>query len=325
MTRVWRAAPVAAALLAAGCSGGGTAVSTSPVTTTGPTPSATAVAAPTQPPAGVSPPATGPSPPHVMLIVLENREYSAVIGSSSAPYLNQLANRYGLATQAYATGHPSLPNYLELIAGTTFGISSDCTGCSVDGPTVTDQLDTVGVGWRAYMESMPSPCFTGAASDGYAKKHDPFVYVRHLRDGADCVRVVPFGQLATDLGSGRAAPFLWVTPNLCNDGHDCGIGQVDHWLHSVLTMVQGSGWYRQGGAVIITWDEGGSSAGCCQTARGGHVATIVVSAATAPGSRLDRPVDQAGILRTLEQLYRLPFLGDAACPCSGDLLPLLGR
>jgi hypothetical protein len=260
-----------------------------------------------------------------MLIVLENRDYASVIGSGSAPYVNQLAHRYGLATHAYASSHPSLPNYLELIAGTTFGISSDCTSCSVDGPTIADQLDTAGIGWRAYMESMPSPCFTGAASDGYAKKHDPFVYVRHLRDGAGCARVVPFSELSTDLASGRAAPFLWVTPNLCNDGHDCGDGQVDRWLQGVLTMVQGSSWYRQGGAVIVTWDEGTSSAGCCQTAHGGQVATIVVSTATTPGSHLDRPVDQGGTLRTLEELYRLPFLGDAGCACSGDLLPLLGH
>ncbi|TMC48850.1 MAG: hypothetical protein E6J14_10385 [Chloroflexi bacterium] len=324
MTRVWRAAPAAAALLAVGCSGGGTAVSTSPIATTGPTPRATAAAAaPTQPPSSVSAPATGPSPPHVMLIVLENREYSAVIGSSSA-YLNQLAHRYGLATQAYATGHPSLPNYLELIAGTTFGISSDCTGCSVDAPTVTDQLDTAGLGWRAYMESMPSPCFTGAASDGYAKKHDPFVYVRHLRDGADCARVVPFGQLATDLASGRAAPFLWVTPNLCDDGHDCGNGQVERWLRGLLTMVQGSGWYRQGGAVIITWDEGSSSVGCCQTAHGGHVATVVVSQRLQGGHKFDQVIDQAGILRGIEEVYGLPLLRDAACSCSGSLRPMLG-
>jgi len=85
--------------------------------------------------------------PHVMVVVEENREYPEVIGNPSAPYVNSLASQYGLATQAYATTHPSLPNYLELIAGTTFGITDDCTACSVEGTTLVDQLQASGLDW----------------------------------------------------------------------------------------------------------------------------------------------------------------------------------
>jgi hypothetical protein len=86
-----------------------------------------------------------------------------------------------------------------------------------------------------------------------------------------------------------------------------------------------SSWYADGGTIVITFDEGVTDAGCCGGAAGGHIATIVVSAATPPGARMATPVDHAGVLRTIEELYRLPFLGAAANPSSGTLLPLLGR
>ena len=150
--------------------------------------------------------------PRVMVVVLENREFGEVIGNKEAPFLNGLADRFGLATRTFGTTHPSLPNYLALISGSTQGISSDCTTCSVDGRTLVDQLQDKGIGWRAYMEGMPSPCFLGASNDGYDKKHNPFLYFNHIRDDpALCHRVVPLDLLAGDLASGTAPPFIWVT------------------------------------------------------------------------------------------------------------------
>jgi len=262
--------------------------------------------------------------PHVMVVVEENREYPEVIGNPSAPYVNSLASQYGLATQAYATTHPSLPNYLELIAGTTFGITDDCTACSVEGTTLVDQLQAAGLDWRAYMEGVPGPCYGGAfTSAGYAKKHDPFMYVRHIAGNpGECGRVVPFSQLASDLAAGASGPaFMWVTPNLCDDGHDCSTQTMDSWLANNLPGVLSSSWYQEGGAVIVTWDEGTTSVGCCGGASGGHVATVVVSASTRGGVTLPYAVDHAGTLRTIEDMYGLSHLGHAACACSGELRP----
>jgi hypothetical protein len=258
-----------------------------------------------------------------MLMVLENREYGEVIGDPGAPFLNQLAARYGLATRAYATEHPSLPNYLEILAGTTFGITSDCDTCTVDGPVLVDQLASLGIAWRAYMEGMPSPCFTGSNADGYAKKHDPFMYVRHLvADPTSCRRVVPLAALGEDLAVGEP-PFLWISPDLCHDGHDCSNRVMDSWLRDTIGSVQSSPWYRAGAVVIVTFDEGKTSDGCCGRSHGGHVATVVVAEGAPGAARLDRPVGQAGILRTVEDIYGIPHLGDAACPCAGDLSALL--
>src|SRR6185312_1900810 len=92
----------------------------------------------------------GGPPAHVAVIVMENEEYGDIIGSSSTPYINMLARRYSLATSMYAISHPSLPNYLALTGGSTFGISSDCTDCSVGATSLVDQLARAHLSWRAY-------------------------------------------------------------------------------------------------------------------------------------------------------------------------------
>lgn len=295
-------------------------------------------------PTGTPPAATGTtssaqgSKPHVMVIVLENTEYSDVIGSSTAPYFNQLANRYGLATDYHARTHPSLPNYIDLIAGSTMDISSDCTDCHTDGDTIVDQINKVGVHWKAYMGGMPSVCYQGAdyppgSLDGYAKRHNPFIYFDHLRtDPSACQDDVPLSQLSGDLRSPNATPFIWISPTLCDDGHNtsaaCGLGGADRWLQATIPSVLQSSWYGDGGIIIVTFDEGrsDSTSSCCGGgAHGGHIATLVISKSVKPGARMDTPVDHAGTLRTIEALYGVPYLRTAADPQSGDLMALLGR
>jgi len=266
------------------------------------------------------PPAAGP--PHIMVIVMENREASSVLGQPDAPYINSLASAYGQATQWYGVSHPSLPNYLAMLSGSDQGVQDDGTGYTFAGPTLVDQLAARGIGWRAYMEDMPAPCFGGASSGGYVKKHDPFMYFTSITGNpAQCARVVPHPQLITDLQSGGAPPFLFVTPNLCDDGHDCGNASADTWLRGEMQMVMGSSWYRQRGSVVITWDEGGSNNGCCGGATGGQIPTIVVTAAGP--RRLNAPGDHCGMLRALEEAYGVGLLGAAAGGASGDLRPLL--
>lgn len=258
--------------------------------------------------------------PHVLVIVEENREYSGVIGSSAAPYVNRLASKYGLATRSYGRAHPSLPNYLDLLSGSTWGVTDDGTGYLFPGPTFVDQLAGAGIGWRAYMEGMPSACYGGGSSGGYAKKHDPFMYFSSItQNAAQCANVVPYSQASSDLASGSAPPFLWVTPNLCDDGHDCSTQTMDSWLSANLPMFLSSSWFQQDGEVILTWDEGSTDAGCCGSAWGGHVATIVIAGHGGRAVTSGAAVDHAGTLATLETLYGLPPLREAACGCSGNL------
>ena len=269
--------------------------------------------------------ASSRSAPHVIVILEENRSEADVIGSADAPYVNALARAHGLVTLSFGQSHPSLPNYLELISGSTWGVTDDGTGYSFSGPTLAGQLSAQGISWRAYMEGIPGACYGGSGGGGYAKKHDPFMYFSSITGNpALCNNIVPYSQLSSDLAAASLPAFVWITPNLCNDGHDCSTATMDSWLRSHLQPLLTSSWFASDGVAIITWDEGSDSTGCCNGAHGGHIATVVVSTRVHTHVSADVAVDHAGLLRTVEQLYSLPYLGDAGCACSGDLGSLIG-
>jgi acid phosphatase len=109
--------------------------------------------------ANVAPPAptpgqTNPQFGHVFIVVEENASYADVIGSSSMPYFNSLANTYGLATNYYANLHPSIPNYFELTVGKTLTIDDSMTPQSfpVSDDNVVRELLAAGKTWKSYAE-----------------------------------------------------------------------------------------------------------------------------------------------------------------------------
>jgi hypothetical protein len=258
-------------------------------------------------------------PAHVAVIVMENEEYADIIGSSETPFINGLARRYALAKQAYAVSHPSLPNYLALTGGSTFGISGDCTGCSVQATSIIDQLERARLSWRAYMEDLPRPCFVGAGAGDYAKKHDPFLY--YTPDGRWCPNVVPLGRLYADERAHSLPRFIWITPNLCHDMHDCDPSVGDRFLSRLLPSLLAR--LGRDGLVFLAWDEGSTDEGCCRLAAGGHVVTIVAGPGVRAGATLATPVDHYSVLQTIEDLFGLGRLRGAACACTPSLLPLL--
>ena len=269
--------------------------------------------------AKAEPPPTDPAE-HIAVIVMENKEYGTVIGSPDAPYLNRLARREVLLRQEYAATHPSLPNYLALIGGSTFGIASDCTDCSVRGKNLVDQLETHGISWSAYMQSMPSPCYAGASAgrdpNAYAKKHDPFMYFNDIRNRPSrCSKVVPFTHLQGDLRNGLPQ-FVWITPNECADMHSCSVATGDAWLKRwVPRIVPALG---TNGIVMILFDEGSSDRGCCRAdPGGGHVAALIAGPGAADRTVIRAAADHYSILRLIEDewgLRRLRGAGHGATP-----------
>ena len=203
--------------------------------------------------------ATGvPTLDHFFVIVMENHSYSQIIGSSAAPYINSLAGAGGLATNYTGVAHPSLPNYLSLAGGSTYGITSDCTTCWVSAPNIADNLESAGSSWKAYMESMPSACYVGD-SYPYAQKHNPFIYFNDIRTNSTRCQshVVPYSQLGNDLRSTSTTPnYAFITPNMCNDMHDCSVGTGDSWLQQQVPAILGSPAFKtQRSVLAITWDE----------------------------------------------------------------------
>jgi hypothetical protein len=257
-----------------------------------------------------------------MVLVMENEESSSIVGNAAAPYANALIRRYGLATQSFAVSHPSLPNYLALTSGATHGIASDCTECAVRAVNIVDQLEAAHISWKAYLEDEPRACFRGADAGGYAKKHNPFVYYADIAASAHrCERLVGFAALASDLNRGTLPTYVWITPNLCDDGHDCGVAGGDRFLaRTVPALLRELGPL---GLLVVTWDEGSSDRGCCGgVARGGHIATILAGPTVRRGARESRPVDHYGVLATIEQALGLPLLAGARDPRSGRLSEL---
>lgn len=257
----------------------------------------------------------------VAVIVLENESYGGIIGNPDAPYLNGLASRYGLATSFFATGHPSLPNYLALIGGSTFGVHSDCTTCRVGKQkNLVDQLEGAGISWKAYMSAMPSPCYTGPDTELYAKRHNPFLYFTDIVTNPDrCGKVVPFEQMADDVAAGTLPTFVWITPDLCQDMHDCPIASGDQFLsEQVPTIIDQLG---SNGVLFITFDEGDrkDTSSCCDLAAGGHVVTLVVGPGVVPGTIVSTPIDHYSILQTIEDGFGLKRIHNARCTCTPSM------
>jgi len=223
---------------------------------------------------------------------MENRSYSQLIGD---PYIAKLAAQYGVATNYHGVSHPSLPNYLALTSGSTWGISDDGYHVLPAGG-LGAQLTAAGIAWRAYMEGMTSGCFDSPYP--YALKHDPFAYY-----GGTCPpQVVPFGEFATDM-AGAVPDLVWITPGLCHDGHDCSNAVAEGWLAQTVPMITATSAWQDGGVLFITWDEGEDSAN--------SVLTLVIHPAPLI-HQSSRPYNHYSLLATVEDLLGVSRLGLAA-------------
>lgn len=224
---------------------------------------------------------------HVVVVVFENKARGDVLGTGRAPTFDRLAADYAQASDYRAVAHPSLPNYLALISGSTHGVTNDCTACPQSGPTIGTQLTQARSTWAAYAEGYPS-------SSRFAKRHEPFLYfpggASHVH-GLDALRP-------------SALPaYALVTPNLCHDAHNCSLATADSWLKQFvppLLLVPHT-------AVFIVFDEGTSDVG-----GGGVVPMIAAGTSVRPHSRYTQTTNHYGLLRTIEDALGVPPLGAAA-------------
>ena len=325
---VLAAVAAVAATTLAGCGAGHSGTAPHPGTPT----SARARATTTRPPSGTSAatttvPAAGagregvPAFAHLFVVVMENLDRQEAL---AVPAVAALAHRYASADAWYAVAHPSLPNYLALASGSTWGVSSDCTSCIQTGANLATQLSAAGIPWGAYFEGMPGNCFLGPQSpDGsYAAKHDPFAYFTDVRaDPSVCAHLQPLHALTPLLAPGAPASgvprFVWVTPDLCHSGHDCGAAAGGAWLSGFVATVTTSAAWADNGALVVTWDEGADSASASSGAitdsgGGGNVLTLVIAPHVRAGLRVGTLFDHYSFLRTVEDAFGLPLLGGAA-------------
>jgi phosphatidylinositol-3-phosphatase len=212
-----------------------------------------------------------PTVDKVVVVVFENKEYPEVIGSGQAPTFAALAERYALLTDYRGVAHPSLPNYLALVSGSTQGVTSDCTSCGVSARNLADTLERAGKTWKTYAEGLPAPGFTGSSAGRYAKKHDPLVYFEDVAARPERLRrIVPLTQFGRDLGAHALPDFSLVVPDLCHDMHDCPVSTGDAWLRAFLGPLLRSRELARG-VVYVVFDEGTGDAG-----GGGRVPALVL-------------------------------------------------
>jgi phospholipase C len=242
---------------------------------------------------------------HVVVVVFENHERSDVQGQ--APTFDALARRYASLTAYDAVSHPSLPNYLALVSGSTQGITSDCTDCVVHARSLANTLAAAGLTWKTYAEGLPSAGFLGASNGDYAKKHDPFAYFADVQGRpAWRKRIVPFAQLARDLAARRLPSFALLVPNLCNDMHSCPVATGDVWLRKHVVPLLASKQLAHS-VVFVVFDEGSSSAG-----GGGNVEALALGPLVRRGAVDAQSTSHYGLLRTIEASWHLPLLGESA-------------
>jgi hypothetical protein len=285
---------------------------------------------------GTPSPAIGiPNFDHIVLIMLENRDYNSVIGpATQMPLLNALAQQEVILSNYFAVAHPSLPNYISIISGSTQGITSDCKDCFVNQPNLADLIEASGRTWKSYEESMPSPCFIGDANP-YAQKHNPFIYFDSIRlNAARCDQsIVPLTALDGDLANNQLPNFSFIVPNLCNSGHDCSAVTADKWVTDMVAKLQASTALGTNSLIIIAFDEGSdkSTAGCCGLSRpaGGQVAVVLISPTALPEFTDNTPYSHYSLLKTILTVWNLPALGmtsqDSVQTITAPWTGILGR
>lgn len=256
---------------------------------------------------------------HVVIIMEENKPAGAIIGNSAAPYLNHLLETSALAQDYYAITNPSLPNYIALTSGTTAGITNNCNppggSCQADVTNIADIIERSGRSWKEYAESMPTACAADNSGE-YAVKHNPFMYYPDITsDRIRCTNhVVPFSQFGRDL-SGNLPNYSFITPNLCDDMHDCSVQTGDAWLSKQVPLILSSAAFtKQHSLLIITWDEGNTS--------DNHVAAIFAGPAAKAGYTSSSRYNHYSLLRTIENLWGLAPLtqNDRSAPTMNDML-----
>ncbi|WP_181442307.1 alkaline phosphatase family protein [Streptomyces tateyamensis] len=239
-----------------------------------------------------------PRPDHVVLVIFENTSESSIIGNSQAPYFNQLATSGANFTDSHAIEHPSEPNYLDLFSGSNQGVTDDSCPHTFSTDNEGAQLIAKGLTFKGYSEDLPSAGSTACTSGKYARKHNPWVNFSNVPTADN----QPFSAFPTDFT--QLPTVSWVVPNLCNDIHDCSISTGDTWFRTHLDAY--AQWAKTHNSLLITtFDEDDSSTSANQI-------TTLFNGQSVKTGTYGEHLDHFGVLRTIEDMYGLPYAGSAA-------------
>ncbi|MDT5031782.1 MAG: phosphatidylinositol-3-phosphatase [Actinoplanes sp.] len=232
---------------------------------------------------------------HIVLVMFENKA-SSQITASSAPYFTSLAAQGANFTQSYAITHPSQPNYLALFSGSTQGVTNDDCPKNFGGANLGAQLIGAGRSFTGYSESMPADGYTGCSSGTYRRKHNSWVDFSNVPAASN----LTYARFPTNFSTLPTVSF--VTPNMCNDMHDCSIGTGDTWLRTHFDSY--AQWAKtHNSLLIVTFDEDNNTSI-------NRISTSFVGAHVTTGSYAEK-ITHYTLLRTIEAAYGLPGIGGA--------------
>jgi hypothetical protein len=244
----------------------------------------------------------------VLVFIEENHSLSQM--KSGMPYAFGLAQQFGYATSYTAIRHPSLPNYIAIAGGQTYGITNDNKPSQnpVPGTSVFGQALASGKTAAAFVDGMPQSCATKDGDSGYAVRHNPWAYFINERD--ICQRYdVPVDRLAGAIAGGTLPNVGMVIPSLCNDAHDCPLGTADAWFKSLMTKIfDGPDWMSGHLAVVLTADEDDKSSD-------NRVLTVVIHPSQ-KSNVVTSPLTHYSLTRLLEEVAGTPFLFGAGSATS---------
>eukprot|EP00734_Pompholyxophrys_sp_LG126_P000353 Pompholyxophrys_sp_v1_NODE_130_length_1697_cov_1.951279.p1 type:complete len:282 gc:universal NODE_130_length_1697_cov_1.951279:590-1435(+) len=241
-----------------------------------------------------------PSFKRVMIVIFENAKYSDAI---SQPFFSKLANQGALFTQFLAESHPSQPNYVALVSGSTQGIKND-SPVNLNVNHIGNLLEQKKLSWKVYAENLPSDCFLGVAQGRYARKHVPFYSFTNVQnDPVECSKIVNATELQKDLAANSLPEFSLYVPNLDNDGHDTGAAYASQWFETTFSPILNNTAFMKDTLVIATFDESDNYKGINQ------IYTVFLGANVIPGSKVSAQTTHYSILRTIEDAFGLGTLG----------------
>lgn len=305
---------LAACVVPAACSSGGSSPAAAPIRAEN-----TAATPPTPPP--TTPPTTLPAtsgatvtpavhrstvpvgaaagssrPAHVVIVVEENHSAKRILGNPQAPFLDSLARTGASLTRMYAIRHPSEPNYVALFSGSTHGLTDDSCPHRYSGSNLGSELRAAHLSFAGYAEGLPRTGYVGCSLGKYARRHVPWTDFATLPGSVN--------KPLTALPTWSSLPSVsFVIPNLDHDMHDGTIRAADTWLRTHLGSYLA--WARtHNSLLVVTWDEDDHS-------EGNRIPTLLAGAHVRRGA-VGRHTSLYGLLRTVEDWYRLPHLGRAA-------------
>lgn len=258
-----------------------------------------------------------PHPDRIIVVIEENQGFGKIIGSEHAPYINQLAKKSALFTDAHGVIHPSQPNYLVLFSGNQMGISDDhclTKESPFNTPNLAASLMMKGLTFKGYAQTMPSAGYMGCSYQKsdltqdylYARKHTPWVnWIGNGQNNIPDSISLPMSEFPIDFNKLPTVSF--VIPNQDYDMHNVGvpgssaaIKRGDEWLEkNIDPYVQWAETHNS--LLILTFDEDDFT-------DENHIVTLFFGPMVKTGSYSER-IDHYDVFQTIADLFQLPFTG----------------